>query len=987
MTDCATGANGTCVPSPEVLCARQLVANAFHNQTQDTAVTAQLLRSYAEVAREAFLGKQLAAFKTDADKRLEWLSTSDYPAIVTNAVRDKIAELLENWQSGVLDVHMAVLQGYIDPSGLSVMARASNDADANDARRRLLSEMVLSWRGSMEALVVATDRWNQLFQDAATRKSKSDYVTTRMFDLYLSAGVLTNLARDAGTGYLATSFGSGFANLMRREGRLALSFDDLVFARDAEVVLSTSLDPTASSQTVLEKLQTSADSSLTKAGDSVQTVLAAAQEAALTETRMQNKMANEINDLRTNLVELCGLPTTCRVQDFRSDPQCEVRTEPGKCGFTLARDTGDFGAFSQGDQSVSEAGRVLLRYLDAADNVRIAAAELQAAQNKDQLDLEALNAFATDVESWNEKRLEGVQELSKFFDDQNFLGDKALANLARNLRERSTARAKQIAAMRTNLQTWNQIRIAGATTDFGMRMGVSGLELVANQLNSTADFTNNASAAAAEAAPEIAVSVGLEPSTEVTTGVARTAVLLAGATATYGLQTAANFVEFSAAALDNGLQFAQDMREAQLTNLTETADLASAISEADLANLEERLQNDDALNANEQQGLQQAYDLAKAQRDAELAYFRDMDEIRTRRTALLKSLQDRAELELRLERAKLGMESIQSEYAQVVQRAQLQYARLLDLEQQRNDISQLIGSPAMIFARANQLTQAENRLQQAKDALMDYLVGLEYFAVRPFVDQRLQILLAVNPYQLEAIFGELKRLEGACGGAVNEGSADISIRKDLLRATFEEEDTVEATKLAPAERFRQVLSQGYIPIDKRVRYTTDSTIGDLMRSTDRVLSGTFDVSLDHFANLAATCNAKVASLSVQLVGDIGDARPTVTVLYDGTSRLRSCQPDIGSYVDLIGRDKTNFGEVTLLRTPGRSVSPVAGINEWLDDSSANISLDGLPLASQYTVLIDKELGENSQLDWTKLEDVLLRINYVYSDVFPAGQCQ
>jgi len=198
---------------------------------------------------------------------------------------------------------------------------------------------------------------------------------------------------------------------------------------------------------------------------------------------------------------------------------------------------------------------------------------------------------------------------------------------------------------------------------------------------------------------------------------------------------------------------------------------------------------------------------------------------------------------------------------------------------------------------------------------------------------------------------------------------------------------VEATKLAPAERFRQVLSQGYIPIDKRVRYTTDSTIGDLMRSTDRVLSGTFDVSLDHFANLAATCNAKVASLSVQLVGDIGDARPTVTVLYDGTSRLRSCQPDIGSYVDLIGRDKTNFGEVTLLRTPGRSVSPVAGINEWLDDSSANISLDGLPLASQYTVLIDKELGENSQLDWTKLEDVLLRINYVYSDVFPAGQCQ
>ncbi len=113
----------------------------------------------------------------------------------------------------------------------------------------------------------------------------------------------------------------------------------------------------------------------------------------------------------------------------------------------------------------------------------------------------------------------------------------------------------------------------------------------------------------------------------------------------------------------------------------------------------------------------------------------------------------------------------------------------------------------------------------------------------------------------------------------------------------------------------------------------------------------------------------------------------MSILYDGTSKLRSCQPNIRELVETIGADVTPFAEITRIRTVGRSVSPVAGVNALPAESSNNRSLGGLPLVSQYTVLIDPMAGENARIDWSKLEDLRLRVHYTYQDLFPAGQCQ
>ncbi|MBN2804713.1 MAG: hypothetical protein JXR91_16580, partial [Deltaproteobacteria bacterium] len=974
MESCAANTDGICVPSQKILCARQLTAYASRNQTYESVESPLLVELHQKTTREAYLGRLLAAFKTDYDTRLKWLETTDYPSIVTSAVKNKIADLLQEWQIGVLDVQFNVLEGYLDPSGLAVLSRSATDDTANDARKRLIQEIIQGWRGTMEALTLASSRWDRLFQDSDSRKEKSEYVATKMMDLYLGAGVLTNLSRDMNSGYMATAFGAGFSNLMHRFNALSRSFDELVFARDAEVVVSTSLDPLNTNANKLSILHDSAKSELEKSAKNISNVITSAQEQALSEEQLRNSMNNDIEQLRSDLIETCGLPVGCDLNDARTDSKCKVKTVAGECGFLINKDDNSYEDISVDSLSTSDGGSAVLKIQDAALNVKIASAQLKEFYKRTQLELDTLSAFSKDVISWNDARFEGLQELQTLFDQENMIGAKGLDDLRNAINKKAVTRSKQISNMKQNIQLWNSIKVSGATTDFAIQMGISAIGFGANTLRDTGDFTIGMGEAIGEA-------ITADPG-----GSGKSAAMIAGQIGGFAFKMGANVLDFVGDGVSNGLELSQNLREAKLENMEETAELDGAISEKRLSEIEEQLELNDALRQDEIDTLHQIYDVAREQRAAELAYAEDMDTLRERRKDFLQMLLEKAELELRVERAILGMQQRVSDYLKICQSAQLQAGRLTDLEEQRNNVNELIGSPGVLFASANKLEQAESSLQRAKDKMMDWLVGLEYYAVRPFIDQRVQIMLAVNAYQLEDIFAQLELIEQKCGGSVNEDTAVISLKNDILGASFKIEDAVTLSEITPEQRFFQILKEGLVSIDKRVRYTSDSTVGDLMSSDKNILAGTFDIGLDDFANLASTCNAKVVSIAVQLVGEIGDADPTVTILYDGTSRLRSCQPDIDDYINLIGPELTNFGETTLFRTPGRAISPISGINEFRSGDSANASLGGLPLASQYTVLINTSLSDNSKIDWDKLEDIKLKVKYSYQDLFPKGQC-
>lgn len=981
MERCAAGTDGTCRPTAEVLCARQLTAYAFFNLDEDGESAAELTRAYQETTREVFLGQQLGAFQTDARTRLEWLQSTDYPAIVTSAVQDLIAQLLDEWSDNVLDVHLGVLAGQLDTSGLAVLSQGAETDEALAARQQLLMEMSQSWRGAAEALTLATIRWNELFQDTANREERTVFVSQRMFDLYLMAGVLNNLNRDSGASFASGAFASGFGNLMRHLSELRLPFDRLIYARDAEVVVSTSVDPLSDNSTLLRERQEDALAEIEDAAEAVGAIIEDAQAEALEQEQLTNRMSNEINEFRGELVDLCGLPVGCTTDSVGTDPSCQVRVEPGQCGFLIQHETEDYFEFDTGVQSVSEGGSKLLEVRGAMLDLERAEEELRAHTARVNLHLETTEAFAAQVQQMHSIRSQRLEDMNAAIAVRQQERSDELEEFLDNIEARSKIRQENLEGWAADLEAWDEIRLDGVVSDFKQVAAATALESTATIFRDTADATDSFADAVARGMPKC-VGTSSDPSAP-----ARLAALIGAWSVTFGLRQSAAATEMTANILRTNVEKEQALREAELTHLEAMGELSGAVSEAEVARLAELAEASSRRSAAADAALRELLEMMEETAEAELAFQRDLIELSDRQSAMRDLLIDSAGLEIQVRQAELGIEMALQNYMRVAQRAQLRAARLEELERQRAEINSLIGSPAVVFAWANRLEQADGRLQRAKDALMDWLVALEYLAVRPFVDLRLQILLARNTYQLEAIAAEIERLQGRCGGPTTRHVSELSVRDDLLGLSLTLEDPVTGELSSPPERFRALLERGYVPIDKRVRYTTDSSVGELL-SRRSVWSGTFEISLDDFANLGASCNAKVASMSVQLVGEeLGDAQPTVTVLYDGSSQLRSCQPGLDEYLDAIGRESTSYGSVTRLYTSGRSISMVAGINEFSESSTGNLSLAGLPLASRYTVLIDPEMGENRDIDWSRLDDVVLRIEYSYQDLFPEGQCQ
>ncbi len=975
---CAEDSDATCQPSDEVLCARQLIAHSYRNQGQQSSYLADLASHYQELTREAYLGQQLSAFGADATLRLQWLETTDYPAVVTSAVKNLNEQLLDEWRQKVLEAHLDVLEGQLDASGLAVLSRQVSDEGAADVREQLLSEMTQGWRGAMEALTLASSRWHTLLQGEAQRAEKTAFVSSRMFDLYLAAGILRNLNRAAGAGYLSARLAGGFATLLRRLEMLSMPFDHLVYARDAEVVVNTSVDPTSDNNTLLGEREDDAFSEIERAHEGVGRVLEQARAEALNAEQLGNRMDNEINDLRDELVELCGMPVGCTADTFRSDPQCQVRVDVGKCGFSIDKATDDITGFGPGQQSVSQAGRALLDVTEAAQNISIADDEQRSLVERTQLELAELTAFATTIEEWNRTRLDAVSALQQNLAQRDSLRNERVKEIYDNLAERADMRRDGIESAQQTFQEWNQIRYDNATTDIGLMVAANSARETASSLRNIAQGVKDFGEASAKGLPT-AVGTSNDVSAP-----ARLALLMGTYGKVLAMRTGAVLADITAASLEIARETHSIMNEARMAQMEDQSALGSMIGDHEMAILEEELQIGEAQTDAELARLEEIIELARAHTSAQLAYERDYDEFLQRRLALRQKLTYITGLDLRLEQTHLQFDQAVAGYLAVVQQAELRDTKLNDLQRQRANVNRLVGSPQVIFSRANRLEQAEMRLERAKDKMMDWLVALEYLAVRPFMDQRQQILLARNTYQLEEIAQELKRLQRNCGGAVNTVQSTISVKRDLLGLTQATIDPATGEVLTPDERFREILSRGYVPIDKRVRYSNDETIGALMARDPDIMAATFHVELENFANLDLTCNAKIASLDIQLVGDLEEARPTVSVLYDGTSKLASCQPGIDDYVELFGPDTSNYGSITHLRTSGRSISPVAGVNEFV---GASTTLAGLPLASQYTLLIDTNAGENRRLDWSQIEDVELQVSYTYQDIFPVGQCE
>jgi hypothetical protein len=1022
LTSCGDDANSECRPSAEVICARQLVAYATFTSDETATDIPALIKRYHSLTRESFLGLQLGAYHNDAQKRLEWLKTSDYPAIVTQAVKDLNTQLLDEWKQSVLDAHLATVAGQFSQLGLAVLVRDLENVDGADTRKQLIVDMNQSVRATIDTLTLATTRWHTLLDGDAERAEKAKFVGHRLRDLYITVGALIEFNRQADLGAMSAVLGGGLARLVKELDNLSLPFDGLIYARDAEVVTATSVDPTMTNHTLLRDREMVATEELASANEAVSSIIESAIGEALDQTQLRNRLNNEIDELRDELVLLCGRPAGCS-GDNAVLPECLPRTGAGLCGLKLKKtarfDFSDYGTESPEDEESSfttagenyeginvdsvtqrftqdvevdtnrsllngsRGGATLASVYEAVATVRMSELAVENAQNAaeayktllDELKV-ALDARKVELDLFQSELDAKVDALTN-----EEIGVFAMtdADIKEYFTEINTAWDVFQVKVEGNLSKWDSLRKGNEEAYFES-------VIAETTLNSTAKVINRRAEAIRYIGDIMAATIPDSQGDDVPLAPFRLIPLMVGFTGWSVGGAVADGLEIAAASVRTAADKEKALADANLDFLYDQQELERLKTENEARELEQMIElandNDDEKAIETKLVL----DNLRFMKQLRIAYADELVEFEEKRFELLRLIQQIPEVQLGAARDQVKVYQKLIEYRQVVQEAELITDRMSVRLVQRTEINNLVGSPEVLFRLAHVLERAERRLHRAKSAMMDWLVALEYFAVRPFFDQRIQILLARNTFQLEEIFVELRRLESVCGGTVNTNTSTLSLREDLLGITRSITDPINDVILSPSTQVRQSMRENLLRMDQHIRYRSDATIGDLINNgNNRMLSQNFRIDLSDFANLASTCNAKNVALKVKLVGDLGTARPTVSILYDGTSQLRSCQPGLDAYIESIGAERTSFGEVSSFCSAGRAVSPVAGIGEFPE--SVNSSLGGLPLAGTYAILIDTELGENRNVNWDNLEDIELEIEYSYQDLFPEGQCE
>lgn len=360
------------------------------------------------------------------------------------------------------------------------------------------------------------------------------------------------------------------------------------------------------------------------------------------------------------------------------------------------------------------------------------------------------------------------------------------------------------------------------------------------------------------------------------------------------------------------------------------------------------------------------------------AYERDLQNLAEKRVEYRNQAQDMQTKQLQIDKAMIALKEAEVHYLSIVQKAQQVEAQYNAAVARAQEIENLYTTPAAIFSYASRLELVESEIETARDLMYDYLSAIEYLAVRPFVDLRRAIYIARSTDDLSAIMMQIDSIRNACGGgAPNTNNVTISVR-EMMGITTDFDD------MTKAERFRYTMSKRSVPVDTLTRYTADSTVGDLLKQDIDLRVGTFEISIDRFANLKNSCNTKINRIGFKLIGenlikkDAGEhVNPSLTLFYNGKSQLASCQPNMEAIVTPLG-GKTSYGVYTTFNTGTKMISQTAGINAF---GAYSNSLDGYPAASTYTIMIDPTISENSKINWDNVEDIELSFRYTFDDFY------
>jgi hypothetical protein len=509
LTDCVSGKeNSVCVDRPELNCAVDLLGRTLIT-SQDVDV--QTLGNWHQLLRESYLGSQFSAWRLDVDIRKKWLEGGEVPQFLASALSGMNQNILAEWEKDVLQAHVKVMHKQFTQTALEVLTRVNMSAEATASRDVILSEFAQGWEGLGNTIALGLKRYNALLENTIDRTQKAAEMQGYLLDMYYVGLIESSINLETENSSLNSTYGKNLYENVSNIRMLNQSFDDLIFMRDAEVVVSTSLDPASSNKSVLAERKSLAEKTLNQAIDWRKEVYDKNETKEINQATITATLSNHIDSLMGEIVSLCGYPNSeC------ADPKvagCAPLTGTNQCGFLLSPDdkgkysangaldrnlsvelegtiiedkrtsasksnnqnsdtpnTQDDTSDAQDDKTDSnyatdiksdvnsgEAANAILAYREAIVDYDIALADYNATLNKANQTMTACNSYYESIEKWHKDREELLAKVKANVEIINQHYDNITEAEKQKLTEELNALQQDYDAQRAGLAAWNTL--------------------------------------------------------------------------------------------------------------------------------------------------------------------------------------------------------------------------------------------------------------------------------------------------------------------------------------------------------------------------------------------------------------------------------------------------------------------------------------------------------------------------------------------------
>ncbi|MBO4350046.1 MAG: hypothetical protein J6A01_03745, partial [Proteobacteria bacterium] len=286
-----------CIQRPEVNCAAELSAFAFLN-AEGTEDKEALMNQFHDLLRESYLGMQYAAWQQDVTTRQKWLDTADAPKFAAKEIENAIMDILDDWENDVLKAHLGVISKQFGQYPLEVLSNLTARTDEIDAERyTILSDYQQAWQSVSDAVSVSLRRYNELLTKTTDRTAKASAYYPHLFDLYFAGLVESDINKNTDNTSLNGGYGNSFYHNLMTLAKLNQSFDALVYMRDAEIVVSNSLN--SDNDNVLSRRAERAKSTLNAALNKRDKVFKDYQDRRISQQTTSASLSNSIESLVT----------------------------------------------------------------------------------------------------------------------------------------------------------------------------------------------------------------------------------------------------------------------------------------------------------------------------------------------------------------------------------------------------------------------------------------------------------------------------------------------------------------------------------------------------------------------------------------------------------------------------------------------------------------------------------------------------------------